>query len=308
MRLKTIKQIKEYVERESNCKFLSTKRTYEKNEKYLFKCSCGNKFETSISNFRKGQRQCISCGKSLRNKSTRFTIEQVREYVYLNSDCELLSNEYVNANTKIKFRCSCGNEFEKTFASFKDSSRKTCRKCYDLSVKDRYYLSFDKVNEYIKSVSKCNLLDIYTFNNMKFIKLECECGEKYDTRFSWFKQGGTRRCKKCTGAISIFEYEAMEILDSMGIEYETQKTFDDLKYKNVLKFDLYIPSLNIVIELDGVQHYEPIVFFGGEVTYEKIKQRDKIKDEYCLKNNIKMIRIPYKDKNKLKLIIEKSLR
>ncbi|MBW3517894.1 hypothetical protein [Flavobacterium sp. NKUCC04_CG] len=49
--------------------------------------------------------------------------------------------------------------------------------------------------------------------------------------------------------------------------------------------DIYIPSLNIAIEYQGVQHYRPIDFFGGLAGYEKTVQRDKLKKELCEANN-----------------------
>jgi hypothetical protein len=51
----------------------------------------------------------------------------------------------------------------------------------------------------------------------------------------------------------------------------------------------------MIIEYDGIQHYEPVELFGGIDEFEKTKIKDKIKNEYCLKNNILLYRISYKD-------------
>ena len=74
---------------------------------------------------------------------------------------------------------------------------------------------------------------------------------------------------------------------------QTQEVFDGCKYKRNLPFDFYLPELNICIEFDGKQHYTPIKFFGGDDNYKKQKIRDNIKNEYCIKNNIKLFRIKY---------------
>lgn len=80
--------------------------------------------------------------------------------------------------------------------------------------------------------------------------------------------------------------------------------------RNVLElpFDIYIPSLNLCVEYDGVQHYKPIEFFGGEEGYQKQVQNDKIKNEYCESNNINLLRISYKQEHLkvLKEYLEKS--
>lgn len=43
----------------------------------------------------------------------------------------------------------------------------------------------------------------------------------------------------------------------------------------------------------GEQHFRPVDYFGGLEAFDKLKKRDVIKDNYCLKNNIKLIRIPF---------------
>ena len=90
-----------------------------------------------------------------------------------------------------------------------------------------------------------------------------------------------------------------KILETNNIDYETQKKFDDCinistkKICRKLPFDFYIDSLRTCIEFDGEQHFRPINKFGGIESYEKLKKRDKIKNQYCEENGIKLIRIPY---------------
>lgn len=57
--------------------------------------------------------------------------------------------------------------------------------------------------------------------------------------------------------------------------------------------DFFLPELNILIEYNGYQHYYPVDYFGGIVTFNNIKNRDGIKREYCLNNNIELIIIKY---------------
>jgi len=56
------------------------------------------------------------------------------------------------------------------------------------------------------------------------------------------------------------------------------------------------------IEYDGIQHFKPIEYFGGEESFLSLKKRDKIKTDFCIKNNIKLLRIGYKDNMSNKLI------
>ena len=69
---------------------------------------------------------------------------------------------------------------------------------------------------------------------------------------------------------------------------------DDLKQICYLdSFDFYLPEHNICIEYHGEQHYKPVKFFGGVKNLELTLKRDKIKGDYCIKNNIKLIVIPF---------------
>lgn len=57
--------------------------------------------------------------------------------------------------------------------------------------------------------------------------------------------------------------------------------------------DIYLPKLNIGIEYQGAQHYEPIEFFGGQEAFEKTVERDKRKKQLCEKHKCYLI---YADK------------
>ena len=53
--------------------------------------------------------------------------------------------------------------------------------------------------------------------------------------------------------------------------------------------DIYFPERNIAIEYQGLQHYEPVDFFGGIEAFEKIIERDKRKKSLCEENDCNII-------------------
>lgn len=53
--------------------------------------------------------------------------------------------------------------------------------------------------------------------------------------------------------------------------------------------DIYLPKLNIGIEYQGTQHYEPIEFFGGKEAFKKTVERDERKKELCAENDCVLI-------------------
>ena len=63
----------------------------------------------------------------------------------------------------------------------------------------------------------------------------------------------------------------------------------------------------MTIEYDGIQHFEPKDFFGGEESFSKLKEHDSIKSNYCMENNIRLLRIPYFQYEEIENILENEL-
>lgn len=57
------------------------------------------------------------------------------------------------------------------------------------------------------------------------------------------------------------------------------------------RIDIFFPNLNIGIEYQGIQHFEPIQFFGGEEGYVKSIERDKRKRYLCKRNGCHLIEV-----------------
>lgn len=53
--------------------------------------------------------------------------------------------------------------------------------------------------------------------------------------------------------------------------------------------DIYFPDFKIGIEYQGLQHLEPVLYFGGESSYKIQQELDHQKRVKCLKNNCKLI-------------------
>ncbi len=59
--------------------------------------------------------------------------------------------------------------------------------------------------------------------------------------------------------------------------------------------DLYIPSLKTAIEYQGVQHYHPVDFFGGEEALAARQKLDEQKRKCCKENGVELIEWHYSD-------------
>ena len=55
----------------------------------------------------------------------------------------------------------------------------------------------------------------------------------------------------------------------------------------------------MLIECQGQEHFAPVNFWGGEEKFNQRTKYDKLKKDYCFKNNIPLLYISYKDYPKI---------
>ena len=57
--------------------------------------------------------------------------------------------------------------------------------------------------------------------------------------------------------------------------------------------DIYVPELNLAIEYQGKQHYEPVELFGGEEGLRSTRERDKRKKALLTAQEVPLLEWPY---------------
>lgn len=65
------------------------------------------------------------------------------------------------------------------------------------------------------------------------------------------------------------------------------------EWLGIQSLDIYIPSLSIAIEYQGIQHYKPVDHFGGEKHFVHRQANDRKKKELCVENGVKLIEWSY---------------
>ena len=99
------------------------------------------------------------------------------------------------------------------------------------------------------------------------------------------------------------EIKIEEILTMNEIPFQMEYTFPGLASPNgkLLRFDFAIfdddGNLEFLIEYQGKQHYQAVSKFGGNKGFYQQKYNDTQKRTFCMKNNIKLIEIPYYEEN-----------
>lgn len=137
----------------------------------------------------------------------------------------------------------------------------------------------------------------YNSNGDVLYKFEClNCGAIFTAVASAVKHNDAF-CPQCYISGSRPEQYIYNLLNKNNLYVEREKTFEDLRSQNKLRFDFYVNN-SYIIEYDGQQHFKPVTF--GNISLNQAnenlqitQEHDKVKNEYCKNNNIPLIRIPY---------------
>ena len=93
--------------------------------------------------------------------------------------------------------------------------------------------------------------------------------------------------------MSDFERIIYRILLRENKKFKQEKVITDLR-NGLYRFDFYLPTEKIAIEVQGPQHYEYNKFFHKKRSeFTKAQERDRQKISYCLAHGIKLYCIPY---------------
>jgi len=239
-------------------------------------CPKHGEFEQRPNDHKKGN-GCPKCG-SHAKLTTEYVIEQFRE---VHGDKYNYSKvNYTGDKTKVTIICPKHGEFKQLPSSHKQVQG--CPKCNGnakLTTED-VIKQFREVHGDKYDYSKVN----YTGSNNKVVIICPKHGE-FEQLPNGHKQG--RGCPKCVGQGLTTEEVIKQFREVHGDKYDYCKNILPLR------FDFYLPEHNVCIEYQGRQHYEPVDFFGGVSGLENRQYRDKIKEEYCIDNNIQLLKIRY---------------
>lgn len=270
----TIEDCKEFaISKSGEC--LSTEYVNMKT-KLKWKCRGGHEWVATFDSVKRGT-WCPTCAGLM-----KYTIEECKEFA-ISKGGECLSNEYINNQTKMKWKCSEGHEWDVMFGHIKHGS--WCPECARVSKK----LGIEECKEYAISKGGECLSTVYVNTRTK-MKWRCAEGHEWNATFSHIKSGG-QWCPKCA-TNNMSENLCRDIFEKYLLE-----KFPNVrpKFLDGLELDGYNEELNIAFEYNGIQHYEYIPYFhrNGPEAFEKQKDRDLKKYKICRDRNIKLIIIPY---------------
>ena len=248
-------------------------------------------------------RGCQKCGGSVKLSTEEF-IKRAKEVHGNNYDYSKV--EYVNNNTKVCIICPDHGEFWQI--PINHLQGKGCRICGNLY---KNMTNKKTTAEFIEEARKIHG-DKYDYSKVEYVNCETKVciicpkhGEFWQTPYKHTKV--KHGCPFCSS--SKMEISIKTLLQNNKIEFEEQKRFDWLGKQSL---DFYLPQYNLAIECQGIQHFEPIEYFGGVKTLENQIKRDKRKYLLCENNSIEILYYStlkkYCEINTLEKLIEEILK
>lgn len=251
---------------------------------------CGKIFEATKKNILQGNQKSCGC----LNKLDLIGKHQIQGRL---SALEPTTERDNNGGVIWKCKCDCGNITHISAANFNKERIKSCG-CLQKE-------NIVKISKETRDIVAEKLTKDWSNQTINGILIIDKTYKKNNRGVYW-------NCL-CPFCKKIFQARPVEIIEknrySCGCqkmsnnEYKISKMLEDINIKysydyyikdNHLRFDFYIDN-TYAIEFDGIQHFQYTNSNGwnNKEHFLKTRERDLIKNKYCFKHNIPLIRIPY---------------
>lgn len=231
----------------------------------------------------------------------KITIEIFKQEVknVVGDEYEVLEMTYKNNSTPMLLKHNiCGNIFKMSRKAFLNGQRcpneRYLRSAESNSKKQGKSEEKKKIIEEICEKEGYLCLSNYSRSKKPIVIKHLKCGKEfYPTPYDFIK--GTR-CPHCYRSKG--EEVIREFLTLSKFVFEEQYRIKECRNKRPLPFDFAIfneeKDLVCLMEYDGSQHFSnKFAFNDDEENFKKTKTNDKIKNEFCKRNNIPLIRIKF---------------
>ena len=246
----------------------------------IFCKECEEYFTCTARNHTNSKSGCPRCGRKLANSKISSTFSHFIDLANRKhgDKFEYFEENFKNMSTKTSIRCKeCGNIFfQKPSMHVVGNGCPICNP----------FPSKMKNSEFIRRLSNehPNLECLSTYiGDKEYITVKCKIhNHTFRTKPNWLHQGhGCPICKS-----SLLETFVRNELTNSRIAFTEQKRFEWLGLKSL---DFFIPSLMVGIECQGIQHFKPIEFFGGEEAFKRCISRDTEKKMKCDEHGVSLL-------------------
>ena len=261
---------------------------------FLCLCDCGNEKVVRGNYLKYGTTK--SCGCLHKEVSGKSNFENLIGYRF--GKLEVIA-QAPSKYDKIHWlcKCDCGNETLVSTTGLKSGHTQSCGCFQDEVASNTHFVDLSG-----RTFGKLTVLKRIDNSNTGLVRYlcQCECGNTTDVIGGHLVGGNIQSCG-CWVYSKLEEY-VINYFNKIGysnsVDYECQKKFDNLVGNGgkPLSYDFLVYSNGqprYLIECQGKQHYEPIDYFGGEDSFKRQQEHDKLKAEYASQIGIELLEIPY---------------
>jgi hypothetical protein len=269
----------------------------------------GSFWQTPLNHLH-GRRGCPKCGQLSRSKTKMLSTQEfiLKSQQTHENKYDYSRVLYRGCNEKVEIICPKHGSFWQNAS--KHIGGCGCPKC-GLNTKD--------IDAFVTEARQIhgNVYDYscaqYKRSDLK-IEIICPLHGSFTQRPNDHLQGqGCPKCKFSKG-----ENKIQKILYENNIVFCPQHTFSSCKNpltNRLLKFDFYLPEHNLCIEFDGFQHFRESV--GCKIghmknrtftkqNWEHVVYLDSLKNQWCLKHHVRLLRIAFKQINSIYSILKEQ--
>lgn len=266
----TLDSAKNQVAEKCECRLVDT-QWVNTSSYYMFKCSCGELFSRRYDVVVvQGNDKCRNCTGSQGKYENEEVKSELSQY-----DITLLS-EYKNLHTKILVKYPCGHEVSRSLQGIR-VSKYECPRC----INDSYNMDDKSFQTKVLELTngEYEFLESYQGYDVKIPVRHCGCGHVFKISPNKFIRRH-QRCPLCSDGISYPEKYVGHLLKTLGVGFETQKTFTWARGK---RYDFYLPHFDTIIETHGIQHYKET---NRGRSLQEEKENDLLKFDLSVINGI----------------------
>ena len=258
------------------------------------KCDCGNITVVSTTHLTRSDQPTRSCGchigQNIPGALNNLTGQRFGKITVLERDFNYTTKNG-NSGTYWKCQCDCGKIFTTHTHSLQQGRTKSC------GCSKGENLIIDLTNQRFGKLVVIQFLRIE--NNYAIWQCKCDCGAIIEVNGASLRSGNTKSC----GCLKSYgEYIISNLLSKNDIIFERQKSYENCRFpytNHKAYFDFYVNN-DFLLEFDGEQHFRTRKSGWNNIeNHNKILIRDTYKNNWCLRNNIPLKRIPYYDLEKL---------
>lgn len=238
--------------------------------------------------------KCRYPDKEIINKPSKEQQLSIKQQVFISRAGEIHKDKYnyskviyTKANEKVIIICPEHGEFEQ--APGVHLKGHGCPKCARKVTVDKTR----KTQEEFEREARVIYGNKYTYGVYKGMhtKMTIVCpihGSFECTPHNHLVDCGCPRCSDSKGELVVATW-----LKNNNIVYTQEKSLKIDNLQLYLDFYINLNGIQYIIEYNGIQHYKPVEFFGGEGQFKKQIFRDQTLRKYCTKQGIKLLEIPY---------------